>query len=174
MFGDFWPQYIQQKKAMETQYHAARAAAGLPYREPIEVCPDCDIAGCRHIRARRAALINAQSVKRTQPQQEPDPVTNQELAIAEFRDASAAVRLAFSARDQAREAQIIANRRWDDACKALQIAQDRQDRADDALRSVDAEAKAPADIDASRQPVMNGVAFIDERPEGNQIVPDPA
>jgi hypothetical protein len=33
---------------------AERRAARLAYTPPVEVCPDCDIADCRHIRARRA------------------------------------------------------------------------------------------------------------------------
>lgn len=76
--------------------------------------------------------------------------TTHEAAVAEFRDASAAVRLAFSARDQAREAQIIANRRHNEASDALLAAQDRLDRADAALQSARADVPPPADIEVGK------------------------
>jgi hypothetical protein len=84
--------------------------------------------------------------------------TPYEQALNEFKDASAAVRLAFGAHSEARAAQIIANRNHASASDAYLAAQDRLSRADDALQIVGAEAVAPADIDASRPPVF-GVTF---------------
>lgn len=92
--------------------------------------------------------------------------TPYEQALNEFKDASAAVRLAFGAQCEDRAAVIIANRNYAASSDAYQAAQDRLDRADAALQSVSAETPAPADIDASRtyvQPhpigVLNGVTL---------------
>lgn len=73
--------------------------------------------------------------------------TNHEAAVAEFREASAAVRRAHSARDEAREVQIIADRRYGEASVALAAAQDRLSLADAALQTVRADAPTPPDID---------------------------
>jgi hypothetical protein len=80
-------------------------------------------------------------------------MTNHEQCLNEFRDASAAVRLAFAALSEAREVQIIANRAHADANEAYVSAQSRLDAADAALLSARAEPRAPADIDTTRQPV---------------------
>ena len=73
-------------------------------------------------------------------------------AIAEFREASAALRRAYGARDEAREAQIIADTRMALAAVNLSDAQARLHAADVALQSARAEPPVPADIDVH----MNG------------------
>jgi hypothetical protein len=74
-------------------------------------------------------------------------MTNHEACLNEFRDASAAVRLAFAALSEAREVQIIANRAHADCNQAYVSAQSRLDAADAALLSARADDPAPADID---------------------------
>lgn len=59
--------------------------------------------------------------------------TTYELALNEFRDASAAVRRAFGSVTAAREAQIIADAQHKTASNELADAQSRLDRADKAL-----------------------------------------
>lgn len=73
-------------------------------------------------------------------------MTNHEACLNEFRDASAAVRLAFAELSEAREVQIIANRKHADCNQAYVEAQARLDAADAALLAVRAEPPAPADI----------------------------
>lgn len=80
--------------------------------------------------------------------------TKYETALNEFRDASAAVRLAFAALSEAREIQILANRGHDAANRVHIAATARLDAADAALRSVQPEAPAGADIDFTKP---NGV-----------------
>jgi len=84
-------------------------------------------------------------------------------AIMEFREASAAVRRAFGARDDARVDQILADTRMGQATVNLSDAQARLHAADIALQAARAEPPAPADIDVTRNPVMFGVTF-DEIP----------
>ena len=101
--------------------------------------------------------------------------TSYELALNEFRDASAAVRRAFGAVAEARELQIIADSQHKTASNVLLEAQARLDRADaDLQRSrevqpapevVDLPVEAPplgrvtqADIDALANPSWNGAA----------------
>jgi hypothetical protein len=79
-------------------------------------------------------------------------MTNHSQCLNEFRDASAAVRLAFAALSEAREVQIIANRAHADCNQAYVEAQSRLDAADAALLAVRADAPAPADIDTTRMP----------------------
>lgn len=74
----------------------------------------------------------------------------QEQALAEFRDASAAARLAFAAHSEAREAQILANRRASQTSDALLTAQDRLERADQDLQEAQSTAPTPAAIDAAK------------------------
>jgi hypothetical protein len=81
-------------------------------------------------------------------------MTNHEACLNEFRDASAAVRLAFAALSEAREVQIIANRAHADCNQAYVEAQARLDAADAALLAVRADAPAPADIDTTRLPTF--------------------
>jgi hypothetical protein len=89
-------------------------------------------------------------------------MTNHEQCLNEFRDASAAVRLAFAALSEAREVQIIANRAHADANEAYVSAQSRLDAADAALLAVRAEPRAAPDIDVTRQPVsFSGVTFVE-------------
>lgn len=85
--------------------------------------------------------------------------TAYQLALDEFKDASAAVRVAFAAHAEARAAQIIANRDYAAATDAYTAAQDRLARADDALTMVKDEPEAPADIDATRPHPTFGVPF---------------
>lgn len=98
--------------------------------------------------------------------------TTYELALNEFRDASAAVRRAFGSVTAAREAQIIADAQHKTASNELADAQSRLDRADKALAAARErqgvqqapEAVAPAltprvtqaDIDALDPPTPNG------------------
>lgn len=84
-------------------------------------------------------------------------------AIMEFREASAAVRRAFGARDDARVDQILADTRMGQATVNLSDAQARLHAADIALQAARAEPPTPADIDVTRNPVMFGVTF-DEIP----------
>ena len=84
-------------------------------------------------------------------------------AIMEFREASAAVRRAFGARDDARVDQILADTRMGQATVNLSDAQARLHAADIALQAARAEPPTPADIDVTRTPVMFGVTF-DEIP----------
>jgi len=83
----------------------------------------------------------------------------QEQALAEFRDASAAVRRAFSAHSEAREAQILANRRAAETSDTLLAAQDRLDRADSVLQEAKAVQPPPADIDAAKGLTGNSVGY---------------
>jgi hypothetical protein len=86
--------------------------------------------------------------------------TAYELAIDEFKDAAAAVRVAMSAHADARAAQITANRNYQIAADGLQSAQDRQARADDALMMAKPEAPTPPDIDVTAKPhPLFGVPF---------------
>lgn len=78
---------------------------------------------------------------------------NEAEAIMEFREASAAVRRAFGARDDARVDQILADTRMSQATVNLSDAQARLHAADIALQAARAEPPAPADIDVTRQPV---------------------
>jgi hypothetical protein len=86
-------------------------------------------------------------------------MTNHSACLNEFRDASAAVRLAFAALSEAREIQIIANRTHADAGREYAAAQTRLDAADAALQAARAEAPAPADIDTTRMPATFGTPF---------------
>lgn len=102
-------------------------------------------------------------------------MTTHEAAVAEFRDASAAVRLAFSARDQAREAQIIANRRYAETSEALLAAQDRLETADVNLQQVQAEPPVAADIDTTTKPFglrFNEVFATQQAPSPNGAARD--
>lgn len=83
-------------------------------------------------------------------------MTKYETALHEFREASAAVRLAFSAKAEAREKQIIANTADTEATARLMAAQDRLDAADKALQLARAEPPTPAAIDATAG-VVGGV-----------------
>jgi len=78
---------------------------------------------------------------------------NEAEAIMEFREASAAVRRAFGARDDARVDQILADTRMGEATVNLSDAQARLHAADIALQAARAEPPTPADIDVTRQPV---------------------
>ena len=71
-------------------------------------------------------------------------------AIQEFREASAALRRAYGARDDARVNQILADTRMAEATLSLNDAQVRLAAADAALQSARAEPPTPADIDVSR------------------------
>jgi hypothetical protein len=71
-------------------------------------------------------------------------------AVAEFREASAAVRRAFGARDDARVDQILADTRMGLAAVNLSDAQARLLAADVALQAARAEPPTPADIDVTR------------------------
>lgn len=75
-------------------------------------------------------------------------------AVTEFREASAALRRAYGARDDARVAQILADVRMNDAKQNLLDAQSRLALADEALQAARAEPPAPADIDVTR--IANG------------------
>lgn len=90
-------------------------------------------------------------------------------ALNEFREASAAVRLAFSAKAEAREKQIIANAADTDATAKLMAAQDRLEAADRALQTARAEPPAPADIDKTRG---QGLFATQSAPTGNGAVHD--
>lgn len=98
--------------------------------------------------------------------------TTYELALNEFRDASANVRLCFGQVAEARELQIIADSKHKLASNALADAQARLDRADAALAAA---REAPpqvmprvtqADIDGLAEPAWNGSAAvaIDDQP----------
>ena len=83
-------------------------------------------------------------------------------AIMEFREASAAVRRAFGARDDARVDQILADTRMSQATVNLSDAQARLHAADIALQAARAEPRAAADIDVTRLPVsFSGVTFVE-------------
>lgn len=84
---------------------------------------------------------------------------NEAQAISEFREASAAVRRAYGARDDARVDQILANTRMEEATLNLNDAQVRLAAADAALQAARAEPPTPADIDATRQPLT--IVFAD-------------
>ena len=71
-------------------------------------------------------------------------------AIAEFREASAALRRAYGARDDARVDQILADTRMGQATVNLSDAQARLHAADIALQAARAEPPTPADIDVTR------------------------
>ena len=71
-------------------------------------------------------------------------------AILEFREASAALRRAYGARDDARVDQILANTRMEDATLNLNDAQVRLAAADAALQAARAEPPTPADIDVTK------------------------
>jgi len=75
---------------------------------------------------------------------------NEAEAIMEFREASAAVRRAFGARDDARVDQILADTRMSQATVNLSDAQARLHAADIALQAARAEPPAPADIDVTK------------------------
>ena len=77
---------------------------------------------------------------------------NEAEAVAEFREASAALRRACGVRDDARVAQILADTRMTEATLNLTDAQTRLAIADTALQAARAEPPAPADIDVTRQP----------------------
>lgn len=106
-------------------------------------------------------------------------MTNQSAAVAEYREASAACRRAFAAHAEAREAQILANRRYSETSEALLAAQDRLDRADQGLQEAKAEAPTPADIDAPRGvtggagmaqgQLANGSAPVTHAPEPGEM-----
>lgn len=82
-------------------------------------------------------------------------------AILEFREASAALRRAYGARDDARVDQILANTRMEEATLNLNDAQVRLAAADAALQAARAEPPTPADIDVTK--LRFGVTF-DEVP----------
>ena len=85
--------------------------------------------------------------------------TAYELALDEFRDAAASVRLTFAAVSEAREIQILADRKYDDASNLHVAAQSRFDRADAHLQAARIEAPTPADIDTTRMPSPFGKPF---------------
>jgi len=95
---------------------------------------------------------------------------NEAEAVAEFREASAALRRACGVRDDARVAQILADTRMGEATLNLTGARDRLAAADMALQAARAEPPAPADIDASRQPVT----FPVEQPVPFMVITDPS
>lgn len=82
-------------------------------------------------------------------------------AILEFREASAALRRAYGARDDARVDQILADTRMASATVNLSDAQARLHAADIALQAARAEPPTPADIDVTK--MRFGVTF-DEVP----------
>ncbi len=96
---------------------------------------------------------------------------NEAEAVLEFREASAAVRRAFGARDDARVDQILADTRMASATVNLSDAQARLHAADMALQSARAEPPAPADIDVTRMAQfgggMGGVIGADGAPINN-------
>jgi hypothetical protein len=94
-------------------------------------------------------------------------MTNHEACLNEFRDASAAVRLAFAALSEAREVQIIANRAHADCNQAYVEAQSRLDAADAALLSARADDPAPADI----SPAFAVAASVTDKPHALFGVP---
>ena len=71
-------------------------------------------------------------------------------AVLEFREASAALRRAFGARDDARVDQILADTRMASATVNLSDAQARLHAADIALQAARAEPPTPADIDVTK------------------------
>ena len=75
-------------------------------------------------------------------------------AVLEFREASAAVRRAFGARDDARVDQILADTRMSQATVNLSDAQARLLAADVALQAARAEPPTPADIDVTRPTIV--------------------
>jgi outer membrane protein TolC len=85
-------------------------------------------------------------------------------AVAEFREASAALRRAYGARDDARVDQILADTRMGQATVNLSDAQARLHAADIALQAARAEPPTPADIDVTK--LRFGVTF-DEVPAVN-------
>lgn len=98
---------------------------------------------------------------------------NEAEAVAEFREASAALRRACGVRDDARVAQILADTRMAEATLNLTDAQTRLAIADMALQAARAEPPVPADIDVTRQPIR----FVVEASEPIQFddfVPEPA
>jgi len=104
---------------------------------------------------------------------------NEAKAVAEFREASAALRRACGVRDDARVAQILANTRMTEASLNLNDAQARLEAADAALIAARAEAPAPADIDVTRQPPADAsrqpIRFVaDETLSFDELVSDPA
>ena len=82
-------------------------------------------------------------------------------AIQEFREASASLRRAYGARDDARVDQILADTRMTEATLNLNDAQVRLSAADTALQAALAEPPTPADIDVTK--LRFGVTF-DEVP----------
>lgn len=99
--------------------------------------------------------------------------TTYELALNEFRDASAAVRRAFGAVAEARELQIIADSQHRRACNEHAEAVRRLEAADAALmeaRSPIATTAPPepvarvtqAEVDAMAEPAWNGAAPADQ------------
>jgi len=84
---------------------------------------------------------------------------NEAEAVAEFREASAAVRRAFGARDDARVDQILADTSMSSATVNLSDAHARLLAADVALQAARAEPPTPADIDVTRveATITNGV-----------------
>jgi hypothetical protein len=99
--------------------------------------------------------------------------TTYELALNEFRDASAAVRRAFGAVAEARELQIIADSQHRRACNEHAEAVRRLEAADAALmeaRSPNAPTAPPepvarvtqAEVDAMAEPAWNGAAPADQ------------
>lgn len=82
---------------------------------------------------------------------------NEAEAILEFREASAALRRAYGARDDARVDQILANTRMEEATLNLNDAQVRLAAADASLQAARAEPPTPADIDVTK--LRFGVTF---------------
>ena len=78
--------------------------------------------------------------------------TTYELALNEFRDASANVRRQFGAVAEARELQIIADSQHKAASNGLADAQDRLDRADRALTAAREVPKTTPAIEANDEP----------------------
>jgi len=81
---------------------------------------------------------------------------NEAEALMEFREASAAVRRAHGARDDARVNQILADTRMTEATLNLNDAQVRLAAADTALQAARAEPPTPADIDVTRMAQFGG------------------
>jgi hypothetical protein len=95
------------------------------------------------------------------PEQKETTLVTEAEAVLEFREASAALRRAYGARDDARVDQILADTRMGLAAVNLSDAQARLHAADIALQAARAEPPTPADIDVTK--LRFGVTF-DEVP----------
>jgi len=100
--------------------------------------------------------------------------TKYELALNEFRDASAEVRRSFNMLSEAREAQILANRGHGAASELYAKATARLDAADQALQAVRPEAPTPADIDVTMKPLAGTVVMLPNGGDRTVHIPDPS